>query len=43
MTRSGAVLALFSLTDRDLVILPSQGFVRRGEPQILVSGTYGFA
>ena len=43
MACSGAVLALFSLTDRDLVILPSQGFVRGGEPQILVSGTYGFA
>ena len=43
MARSGAVLALFSLTDRGPVILPSQDFVCRGEPQILVSGTYGFA
>ena len=43
MARSGAGLALFSLTDRDLAILPSQGFVCKSDPHILVSGTYGFA
>jgi hypothetical protein len=43
MARSGAVLALFSLTDCDLAILPSQDYVCKSDPQILVSGTYGFA
>ena len=42
--RSGAVLALFSLTGCEPGILPSQGFVGKGDTQILIdSGTNDFA
>jgi hypothetical protein len=44
VARSGAVPALFSLTGCDLALPPSQGFICKGDPQILVdSGTYDFA